>query len=182
MATTKKNVFESTNMLCVKFAKRILDAVCDEEIENGTFGYLEGTDDIKTFKKGYKEGCEIVVANNPAWNLDMVNSTSRTATRRDKFVIEAGTPFRAFVVAKGDTFATAIEGVTTASQDKMKKDAYVTIDATTGKLVAKATSTADAAFEAVVEKERLHGGVIETAAHNYGYSTKMYECTVKKLS
>ena len=177
----KFNVFESTNMATTHYAKRILDATCDEDIENGTFGYLTGTDDVKTFVKGYKAGEEIVVADNPAWDVEMVNSPKRSGVRKDKYVNKANIPFRVRVIAEGDTFATAIEGVTTASQELMKKDAYVTIDETTGKLVAKASSTTDAGFEAVVEKEQLRGGVIETTAHNYGYSTKMYVCTVKTL-
>lgn len=183
MATNKFNVVESTNMKAVRYAERILDAVCPtEDIENGTFGYLQGTDDIKTFVKGVKAGEQIVMVNAPAWTEDMVNGRLRSDVRRDKFVNKAGIPFRVFVVAKGDTFATAIEGVTPATQDKMLKDAFVTIDATTGKLVVKATTTADAPFEAVVEKVRLHGGTIVTDVRTYGYSTKMYECTVKKLS
>lgn len=177
------NVFESTNMLSTKGAKRILDAVCSEDVEQGCFGYLTGTDDIQTFVKGFKAGEEIVVADNPAWDEVMVNGVKRSDVRRDKYVNKAGVPFRVRVVAKGDTFATAIEGVTSASKTAMKKDAFVTIDAETGKLVAKATTTSDAAFEAVVDKERLVGGTITTAGQTiYGYSTKMYECTIKKLS
>lgn len=184
MATNKFNVFETCNVAAVRYAERILDVKCDTDVENGTFGYVEidDTNDIKTFKKGFKAGCQVLVADAPAWDLDMVNAPNHSAVRRDKFIIKADTPFRAITVKKGDTYATAIEGVTTESQSLMKKNAYVTIDTTTGKLVAKATTTSDAVFEAIVDKERLHGGLIETTAHNYGYARKMYEYTVKKLA
>ena len=36
----KMTVFESTNMKSSRFAERIFDAVAEEDIENGTFGYL----------------------------------------------------------------------------------------------------------------------------------------------
>lgn len=178
------NVFESTNMKSTYYAERILDVVCSTDVENGTFGYVENTDteDIKTFVKGYKNGCQILVADNPAWDLDMVNATTHSAVRKDKYINKSDIPFRVRVVGKGDTFATAIEGVTTDSQTLMKKGAYLTIDTATGKLVAKATSTSDAAFEAIVEKENMRGGLIETTAHKYGYARKMYQCTVKTLA
>ena len=38
-------VFESTNMASTKYAERIFDAVSTEDIENGTFGYLDGLAD-----------------------------------------------------------------------------------------------------------------------------------------
>ena len=38
-------VFESTNMGTTKYAERIFDAVFTEDVENGTFGYLDGLED-----------------------------------------------------------------------------------------------------------------------------------------
>ena len=176
-------VFESVNMGSTHYAERIFDAVADVDVENGTFGYLDGLADGETnvynFKAGTKAGAKVVVADNPAWTED----ASRTVhQRKDKYIIEAGTKFRVRVVKVNDEFGITIEGVTAASKSKMDVGAYVTVDATTGKLVAAATSTSGAVMEAVVERKRVVGGTLATAAHNYGYSKVMYEARVKALA
>nr|DAF70886.1 MAG TPA: hypothetical protein [Caudoviricetes sp.] len=176
-------VFESTNMKSSRFAERIFDAVAEEDIENGTFGYLgeqeEEGSHVYKFKKGFKAGETVVVADQPAWKEDY----RRTADmRRDKFVIPAGTRFRVRVVAKNDEFAITIEGVTTATRDKMKIGAHLTIDKTTGKLVAAETAAEGSpVMEAVVERKRIVGGTLATAAHNYGYANEMFTARVKVL-
>ena len=175
-------VFDSVNMKTTRGAEFILDAVASTDIENGTFGYLNGlaTGETNTynFVKGTASGKQVVVVDNPAWDED----TSRIINqRKDKYIIPAGTRFRVRVVAKGDTFGITIDGVTSASQSAMAANAYVTID-TSGKLVAKATTTADVAMEAVVERVRPVGGTLVTAAHNYGYKYNMYECKVTTLA
>lgn len=176
-------VFMSSNMASTKYAERIFDCVATENIENGTFGYLNGLADGETniynFKKGTKSGETVVVVDQPAWNED----TSLTSNqRRDKFIIEAGTKFRVRVIKKNDEFGITVEGVTTATQNKFDVGAYVTIDATTGKLVASETAPATSAvMSAVVERKRTMGGTLATTAHNYGYSRVMYECRVTTL-
>lgn len=176
-------VFESTNMKSSRFAERIFDAVAEEDIENGTFGYLgeqeEEGSHVYKFKKGFKAGETVVVADQPAWKEDY----RRTADmRRDKFVIPAGTRFRVRVVAKNDEFAITIDGVTPATRDKMKIGAHLTIDETTGKLVAAETAAEGSpVMEAVVERKRIVGGTLATAAHNYGYANEMFTARVKVL-
>ena len=175
-------VFESVNMGSTHYAERIFDAVADVDIENGTFGYLdglaEGETNVYNFKAGTKAGAKVVVADNPAWTED----ASRTVhQRKDKYIIEAGTKFRVRVVKVNDEFGITIEGVTAATQSKMDVGAYLTIDAT-GKLVAKTATTADAVMEAVVERKRVVGGSLATAAHNYGYSKVMYEARINALA
>ena len=102
--------------------------------------------------------------------------------RRDKFVIPAGTRFRVRVVAKNDEFGITIEGVTPATRDKMKLGAHLTIDETTGKLVASETAAGGSpVMEAVVERKRIVGGTLATAAHNYGYANEMFTARVKVL-
>lgn len=182
----KYTVFESTNMKSSRFAERIFDCVADEDIENGTFGYLgaqaEEGSHIYKFEKGFKAGESVVVADQPAWSEDTCRITNQ---RRDNFVIKAGTTFRVRVVAKNDEFAITIEGVTSASQAKMKIGAFLTIDESTGKLVAAdATTVADdsvPAMEAVVERKRIVGGTLATPAHNYGYANEMFTARVKVL-
>ena len=71
-----------------------------------------------------------------------------------------------------------IDGVTSASQSAMDTGAFVTIDSTTGKLVAKATATSGATFEGVVEGKRTMGGTLVTTAHTYGHSAVMYKVRV----
>lgn len=179
----KMTVFESTNMKSSRFAERIFDAVAEEDIENGTFGYLgdqvEEGSHIYKFVKGTKAGESVVVADQPAWKEDY----RRTADmRRDKFVIPAGTPFRVRVVAKNDEFSITIDGVTAASRAKMKIGAFLTIDAT-GKLVASEAASSDSpVMEAVVERKRIVGGTLVTAAHDYGYKNEMFTARVKVLA
>lgn len=176
-------VFESTNMKSSRFAERIFDAVAKEDIENGTFGYLgdqeEDGSHVYEFNKGFKAGETVVVVDQPAWKEDY----RRTADmRRDKFIIPAGTRFRVRVVAKNDEFAITIEGVTLNTRNKMNIGAHLTIDQTTGKLIAAEAAAKDSpVMEAVVERKRIVGGTLATAAHNYGYANEMFTVRVKAL-
>lgn len=183
------NVFESISMGTTNYAERIFDAVSDVDIENGTFGYLNGLADgesnIYNFAVGTKSGESVVVADQPAWDED---TCRRTNQRRDKFVIKAGTPFRVRVVKVNDEFATAIEGVTAGTQsvvtavtDFTTTNVYLTIDNATGKLVASTSSTDDAVMEAKIERKRMTGGTLVTAANTYGYSKPLYEARIKTL-
>ncbi len=177
-------VFMSSNMASTRYAERIFDCVATEDIENGTFGYLNGLADGETniynFKKGTKSGETVVVADQPVWT----ENTSLTSNqRRDKFIIEAGTKFRVRVIKKNDEFGITIEGVTVATQDKFDVGAYATIDATTGKLVASETApSASAVMGVIVEHKDKMGGTLVTTAHNYGYSRVMYNCRVITLA
>lgn len=177
-------VFESTNMnSSYRGGERIFDAIADVDIENGTFGYLNGLKtgytNVYNFVKGTSSGKEVVVADNPAWSED----TSRiTNQRRDKYIIPAGTVFRVRVVKFDDEFGITIDGVTSASQANMDVGAYVTIDSSTGKLVAAASPASTPVMEATVMRKRVVGGTLATAAHNYGYSVNMFECKVTTLA
>ena len=167
-------VFESTNMGSTHYAERIFDAVATTDVENGTFGYLDGLADGESTK----EGEPVVVVDQPAWTEDTCRITNQ---RKDKFINEAGTPFRVRVVKKNDEFAITAEGITSDSREQLKEKAFLTINAT-GKLKASATTTAKAIMEATVERKRITGGTIATAAHNYGYSRTIYEAKVKTLA
>lgn len=182
-------VFESVNMGSTHYAERIFDAVANVDVENGTFGYLDGLADGEThtynFVAGTKAGKKVVVADNPAWDED----NSRTVNqRKDKYVIPAGTRFRVRVVKVNDEFGITIEGVTSATQavvtgvsDFAENNVYLTIDAS-GKLVAATESAADAIMEARIERKRMIGGSLVTAAHTYGYSKAMYEARVEAMA
>ena len=170
-------VFESSNMGSTKYDGKIFDAVCATDVENGTFGYISGVDTtngepVYTFVKGIAEGKSVFVADQPAWDEDNHHITNQ---RRDNFSIPAGTPFRVRELKKNDKFGITIDGVTSASQSAMDTGAFVTIDATTGKLVAKASATSGATFEGVVEGKRTMGATLVTTAHTYGHSAVMYK-------
>lgn len=176
-------VFESTNMACVKYGERIYDCVCDETIENGTIGYIEELEDaggvIYTFNKGYKEKATIVVANNPAWNF---NNDRLTDQRRDKFNIEAGTPFRGFTLKIRDEYGITIEGFTSATRNTVATvtdfnttPVYVTIDNATGKLAASTTKNTSAKVLGRIMRKRIIGGTLSTPIRTYGYANAMYE-------
>lgn len=186
------NVFESTNMASTKYAERIFDAVATTDIENGTFGYLDGLADGESvtykFVAGTKNGLkigDIVVADQPAWDED----TSRiTNQRKDKFVIKAGTRFRVRVIRKNDEFATAIEGFTSATRTVVTgvtnfttTAVYASIDATTGKLVA-ATTKPTGVIVGQIMRKRLSGATLVTTAANYGYKRDMYEVKVVEVT
>ena len=181
--------FESTNMATTKYAERIFDAVAATDIENGTFGYLNGlaTGEKVTYNfvagttSGLKIG-DIVVVDQPAWDVD----TSRiTNQRRDKFVIKAGTRFRVRVVKKNDEFAESIDGFTSATQSVVTAvtnfattAVYTSIDATTGKLVAATTKPQSGVIIGRIMRKRISGGTLVTTAHTYGYKRDMYEIKI----
>lgn len=174
-----KTIFESSNMGTTHYDGKIFDAVCSKDVENGTFGYIEGiqegTNNIYVFKTGTKEGSPVFVVDQPAWDYD----TTRTANqRKDKFINKAGVPFRIREVKRNDKFGITIDGVTTATQSNMDVNAYVTIDSATGKLVAKSSTTESAAFEGVVESKRIMGGTLVTTANTYGHSATIYKIRV----
>lgn len=173
-------VVESTNMGTTHYDGKIFDAVANEDIENGTFGYIdglqEGSDTIYNFKKGFKAGEPVFMVDHPAWDED---THHRTNQRKDKYVNKAGDPFRIREIKKNDKVSVTIDGVTSASKSLMKKDAYVTIDATTGKLVAKATPTDGATFEGIVEGVRTSGATLTTKGGTvYGHSAVLYKVRI----
>lgn len=176
-------VFESTNMASTHFAERIFDCVAEADIENGTFGHLgelaDGESHIYKFVTGVVAGEPIVVVDQPAWQEDTCRITNQ---RRDQFFIPAGTPFRVRVVKVNDEFAINAACVTTATQDKLAVGAFLTVDSTTGKLVAADAATEGAVFEAEVMRKRMQGGKLVTAAHNYGYAHELYTAKVKVIS
>lgn len=177
------SVFESTNMGSTHYAERIMDAVCDIDLENGVFGYLDGLADgyshIYNFKVGMKDGEKVMVVDQPAWNPDECRKTNQ---RRDQFHIPAGQPFRCRVVKVNDEFAISVEGVTEATRAKMDEGAYVTIDNATGKLVAAEERVEGAKFEGKVKRKRIEGGMLVTPLRNYGSQKVLYTVKVKTMA
>lgn len=176
-------VFESTNMGTTHYDGKIFDAIAATDIENGTFGYIDGLADdcdvIYNFKVGTKEGASVFVVDEPVANDD---TSRRVNQRKDKFIVKAGTPFRIREVKKNDKFSITIDGVTSATQEDMEVGAYVTIDSTTGKLVASDEATEGVAFEGIVEGKRIQGGTLVTTAHTYGHSATFYKVRVSTLT
>lgn len=180
-------VFSSTNMASTKYVERIFDVVCDEDVDNGTFGYMAELVDrnIYKFVKGTKAGEKVLVADQPAWNED---ESSVLNQRRNRFYIPAGTPFRARVVKVNDEFGITIEGISAATQsvvseqtDFMKNDVFLTVGED-GKLVASDSSSEGAIMEARVERKRLMGAKLVTPLRQYGSDNFMYEARIKTLA
>lgn len=184
-------VFESTNMRSTgRYSKRIFDCVAESDIENGTFGYLNGLNEdggvIYKFVKGTTSGltaAQIVVADNPAWTED---ESRKTNQRKDKYIIPAGTVFRARTLDVDDEFAISIDGFTSGTKatveavTNFKTTAmYVTIDASTGKLVASGSAADNPLIESRIMRKRVAGGTLVTTAHTYGYSRVMYEIKIQ---
>lgn len=177
-------VFESVNMASTKYAERIFDCVCDEDVDNGTFGYMGELVDrnIYKFVKGTKAGEKVLVVDVPAWDED---ESSVLNQRRNRFYIPKGTPFRARVVKVNDEFGITIEGVSAATQavvteekDFMANDVFLTVG-DDGKLVAATTSTEGAVMEARVERKRMHGAKLITPLRQYGSDYFMYEARIR---
>ena len=180
-------VFSSTNMASTKYAERIFDVVCDEDVDNGTFGYMGELVDRNMYKfvKGTKDGEKVLVADQPAWDED---TSSVLNQRRARFFIPAGTPFRARVVKVNDEFGITIEGVSEATKtivseqtDFMKNNVFLTVG-NDGKLVASASSTDGAIMEARIERKRLMGAKLVTPLRQYGSDNFMYEARIKTLA
>ena len=172
------SVFESTNMASTHYAKRIFDAVCETPVENGTFGYLDGVETeggvVYKFVAGTKEGCEVVVADQPVWTEDTSRMTNQ---RKDKFVIEAGVPFRVRVVAKDDEFALSAEGF--AGTPEINK--YVSIN-TNGKLEVADAPVDNAAMVGKIMRKRQIGSTLVTGVRTYGYARMMYTVKAESLA
>lgn len=180
-------VFSSTNMASTKYSARIFDCVCDEPLDNGTFGYLGELVDrnMYKFEKGTQTGGTVLVADQPAWDED---ESSILNQRRNRFYIPAGQPFRARVVKENDEFGITIEGISADTQDVVKNETnfmennvFLTIG-TDGKLVASNAVTEDAAMEARVERKRLMGAKLVTPLRQYGSDNYMYEARIKVLA
>lgn len=170
-------ILESINMASTGGATRIFDCVAEEVIENGMVGGLNGLADgyshIYKFAKGAPEKNTYVIVDQPAWDEDTSKITNQ---RRDKFVIPAGTPFRARVLAVGDEFGINLEGFTMDSQSEAKVGAYAVVDAS-GKFKAQAAKPGSGSYCQIMRK-RIAGGTLATAAHNYGRAMDIYELRV----
>lgn len=180
-------VFESVNLGATHYAERIFDCVCDEDIDNGTFGYMEELVDrnIYKFVKGVKEGEKVLVAHMPEWDED---ETSKLNQRRNHFFIPAGMPFRAYVLKVNDEFGISIDGISADTQtvvseqtDFMTNDVFLTVG-DDGKLVASASSTDGAVMEARIERKRMHGAKLITPLRQYNSDYSMYEARIKVLA
>ena len=175
-------VFESVNMGSTHYAERIFDAVCENPVENGTFGYLEGLADgyshIYKFVPGFKAGADVVVVDHPAWNFDTCRITNQ---RRDQYVNEAGVPFRVRIVKDNDEFGITAEGFTPATRESAEVDKYLAIDAT-GKLAVSDAAAEDAVMVAKIMRKRLTGGAISTPIRSYGRICMIYEAKVESLA
>lgn len=171
-------VCETTNLRAVHYAERIWDAVSENNIDNGTLGYLDGQADeggvIYNFKTGAMKGKALVLAHNPEWTED---TSRRTNQRKDKFFVPAGVPFRAFTLAEGDEFALSAEGFV----GEPKVGSYVSVD-DNGKLVVADAPADDAVMVGKIMRERRAGSTLVTGIRTYGYSCMMYTVKVETLA
>lgn len=175
----KYAVFESTNMKAVHYGG-IADAVFTADIENGTFGYLDGLATISgtekhpvvyNFKKGVSVGKPVYVVNNPAW---VENPHTLADQNRDQYIVPTGTAFRAFRVLPEDKFAVTREGFT----ENVAVGDTVTIDGTTGKLKKLAQNGTASGISATIEYTRTIAGT-RTLQNKNG--SLIYICKVNSV-
>lgn len=170
-------VCETTSLRAVHYAERIWDGVAENDIDNGTIGYLENPDDggvIYDFKAGTKEGARPVLVHMPEWDYDTSRMTNQ---RKDKFVNEAGVPFRCFTLHEGDEFALSPEGF--AGTPEVGK--YVTVD-DNGKLKIEDSAPEGAVMVGKIMRKRQIGSTLVTAERTYGYERMMYTIKVESLA
>lgn len=171
-------VCETTNLRAVHYAERIWDGIADENIDNGTIGYLDGQAEdggvIYNFVKGVKKGMQPVLVHNPEWTED---TTNRLNQRKDKFFIEAGVPFRCFTLHVGDEFALSPEGF--AGEPVVGK--FVSVDEN-GKLAVADEAPADAVMVGKIMRKRQIGSTLVTGIRSYGYARMMYTVKVESLA
>ena len=171
-------VCETTNLRAVHYAERIWDAVSDVDIDNGTFGYLDGVETeggvIYNFVKGTKDGSFVVIAHNPEWTED---TSRKTNQRKDKFFVPAGVPFRAFTLHEGDEFALSETGF----EGTPEIDKYVSINAD-GKLAVADAPVEGAAMVGKIMRKRQIGSTLVTGVRTYGYARMMYTVKVETLA
>ena len=142
------------------------------------FGHAEGVETeegvIYKFVKGIKEGCPVLVADQPAWTEDTSN---RLNQRKDKFYIPAGIPFRARVVKVNDEMAFSPEGFN--AEPAINK--FVVVNAN-GKLDIVDTAPTDAAMVGKIMRKRQIGSTLITKVREYGYARMMYTVKVESLA
>ncbi|MBO5828921.1 MAG: hypothetical protein J6R59_10795 [Paludibacteraceae bacterium] len=171
-------VCETTNLRATHYAERIWDAVSTEDVDNGTFGYLDGVETeggvIYNFVKGTKEGAPVVMAHNPEWTEDTSRMTNQ---RKDKFFIPAGVVFRAYTLHNGDEMALSAEGF----EGTPEIGKYVSIG-TSGKLVVADAPVEGAVMVGKIMRKRQIGSVLKTGIRDYGYARMMYTVKVETLA
>ena len=171
-------VCETTNLRAVHYAERIWDAVSDVDIDNGTFGYLDGVETeggvIYNFVKGTKDGAAVVVAHNPEWTEDTSRMTNQ---RKDKFFVPAGVAFRAFTLTEGDEVSLSETGF--AGTPEIGK--YVSINAD-GKLEVADAPVENAVMVGKIMRKRQIGSTLVTGVRTYGYARMMYTVKVETLA
>lgn len=172
------SVFESTNMASTHYAERIFDCVCAEDVENGMFGHMEGLETeggvIYNFVKGVKEGCPILVVDQPVWTEDTSRMTNQ---RKDKFYIPAGTVFRARVVKVNDEFALSESGFV----GEPAGNKYVSV-ADSGKLTVADAAPEGAVMVGKIMRKRKIGSTLVTGIRTYGYERMMYTVKVESIA
>lgn len=171
-------VCETTSLRAVRYAERIWDGISDKDIDNGTLGYLDDVAEeggvIYNFVTGTKKGETPVLVHMPEWDAD---TSRKTNQRKDKFVNEAGIPFRCFTLHKGDEFALSEAGfVGTPEIGK-----YVSINAD-GKLAVADEAPADAVMVGKIMRKRQIGSTLITGVRTYGYQRMMYTVKVEALA
>ena len=93
---------------------------------------------------------------------------------------------------KGDEFGISLEGITPATQEMVKtttdfigNDVYLTVDETTGKLVASNTRKEDAVMEARIMRKYITGNKLVTPLRTYGthsHDSAIYEAKINVLA
>lgn len=178
MASNIHCVAETTNVRAVHYANRIMDCVCDEDVDNGTFGHIEELVEdggvIYKFVKGVVAGKKVLMAHNPEWTEDTSRMTNQ---RKDKFYIPVYVPFRGFTLEEMDEVSLSAEGFT----GEPEVDKYVTVG-DDGKLVIADAPVDGAVMSGKIMRKRQVGSTLVTGVRTYGYARMMYEVQVESLA
>lgn len=171
-------VCETTSLRAGHYAERIWDGISNEDIDNGTIGYLDGQHEeggvIYDFVKGTKANARPVLVHMPEWNPDTSN---RLNQRKDKFFNEAGVPFRCFTLHQGDEFALSEHGF----YGTPEVGKFVSVNAD-GKLTVADSAPEGAVMVGKIMRKRQIGSTLVTDLRTYGYERMMYVVKVESLA
>lgn len=163
-------IVDTSNLAAVRGGAHIYSLVADEDIQNGSIGYVgvpaeefEGVEtyEFGVFDKDTLNQKKAVLVANPEWNYE--DGLAKQAL--SKYTNKAGVPFVALDLVEGDKFRLSEEGFDATGVDALEKGQFVVLTAGDTKLKVVAT-------EAETEGCGFVGRIDYMAKTGYGWITK----------
>lgn len=182
-------VVETSKLAAVYGGAHIYSAVSDEDIQNGSIGYIglraKNVEGQETYEFGIFDEDTLgkkkaVLVANPEGDYDECHRTNQALYN---YINEAGKVFRAYDLIYNDKFALSESGFDTSGVESIEEDQYVilTADSTTLKIVETEDETDGAGFVGIIEgkAKRGHGWTAKNGK-TYGRPSVIYWVRVLK--